>query len=74
MLKDSVPCPIPNLEKDATARPFFPTDITHDTAPFNSAEAIGWFLDGGNMACVANSPQSGCFGNPLVRSLNVPPP
>ena len=36
MLKDSVPCPIPNAEKDATARFFFSLDITHRPLPFNN--------------------------------------
>jgi hypothetical protein len=36
MLKDSVPCPIPNSEKDAPARPFSRHDITQAGLPFNN--------------------------------------
>jgi hypothetical protein len=39
LLKDSVPCPIPNYEKDALERPFFRLDITHAAASFNNHHA-----------------------------------
>jgi hypothetical protein len=35
MLKDSVPCPIPNGEKDAQRRSFFVSDFTDAGFPFN---------------------------------------
>jgi hypothetical protein len=35
LLKDSFPCPIPNVEKDAHARPFLETDNTHGGTAFN---------------------------------------
>ncbi|MBA3448472.1 MAG: hypothetical protein H0T56_12880 [Pseudaminobacter sp.] len=39
MLKDSVPCPIPNVEDDSIARFFFETDITRAPPPFNPDRA-----------------------------------
>jgi len=36
LLKDSVPCPIPNLEKDTLSRPFSEHDITQERPPFNN--------------------------------------
>jgi hypothetical protein len=36
LLKDSVPCPIPNLENEAIARPLSNFDITHGVVPFNN--------------------------------------
>jgi hypothetical protein len=35
LLKDSVPCPIPNSEKTRAPRCFFTADITHHAPPFN---------------------------------------
>jgi hypothetical protein len=36
LLKDSVPCPIPNLEKDTLPRPFSGHDITQARSTFNN--------------------------------------
>jgi hypothetical protein len=39
LLKDSFPCPIPNVEKDALSRPFLESDNTHEGSGFNSDHA-----------------------------------
>jgi hypothetical protein len=45
MLKDSVPCPIPNAEKDTLSRPFSEHDITQERLSFNNdPPAAGAFL------------------------------
>jgi hypothetical protein len=41
LLKDSFPCPIPNVEKDAQPRPFLESDNTHEGAGFNHDHAGG---------------------------------
>jgi hypothetical protein len=41
LLKDSVPCPIPNVEKDAQPRPFLESDNTHEGTVFNNDHAHG---------------------------------
>jgi hypothetical protein len=39
LLKDSFPCPIPNVEKDALSRPFLESDNTHEGTTFNNDHA-----------------------------------
>jgi hypothetical protein len=41
LLKDSFPCPIPNVEKDAQPRPFLESDNTHEGTAFNNDHACG---------------------------------
>src|SRR6185312_12327154 len=67
MLKDSVPCPIPNSEKDAPARPFSRHDITQAGLPFNrdrSFPTASMFL---SCACVAEWPRFEGDGEGIVN-------
>jgi hypothetical protein len=45
MLKDSVPCPIPNAEKDTLSRPFSEHDITQERSRFNNDPPAGHSFD-----------------------------
>jgi len=67
LLKDSVPCPIPNSEKTRLLRCFFTADITHDAPPFNhdvARFAAAQPLSPGDVAQMTR------FGAPRKASVN----
>ena len=67
MLKDSVPCPIPNAEKDTPARPFSEHDITQARTRRNRDRLF--HTEGGALSCrsVAEWPRFRHAGNHSLK-------